>query len=252
MSDTEAYIYRYSWDKDDLLSYHWNEHYIKQKDALAYLTHVVKKYDLRQHMKLNTEMISAQWDDNEHVWRLKTQTGKDSSGEDFTCRYLVTALGLLSKQNFPDLPGMNDFKGEIYHTGHFPKEYDFSTKRVGVIGCGSTGVQVITNLGPRAKQLLCFQRHPQYSVPSGDGPVSKEYRDSVNSRYDEIWDQVKNSGVAFGFEESQVPAMSVSAEERQRKFQEAWYVQMNLAFRLVSSSNPPPPPPCPIPLFHHS
>jgi cyclohexanone monooxygenase len=70
--------------------------------------------------------------------------------------------------------------------------------------------------------LLCFQRTPQYSVPSGDGPVSKEYREKINQNYDAIWNQVKNSAVAFGFEESTVPASSVTKEEREAKFEEAW------------------------------
>ena len=121
MSDTEAYIYRYSWDKEDLLQYHWPEHYIKQPDAVAYLEHVVKRHDLMKHIQLNTEMRSAQWDDNEHLWRLTTNTG-----EELISTYLVTALGLLSKQNFPNIPCIDTFKGEQFHTGHFPHSYDFS------------------------------------------------------------------------------------------------------------------------------
>jgi len=108
------------------------------------------------------------------------------------------------------------------HPTDFPKSYSLNGKRVGVVGCGSTGVQVITSIAPIVKSLTCFQRHPQYSVPSGDGPVSPSYRASVNENYDEIWKQVKNSMVAFGFEESSTPCMSVSEEERERKFEEAW------------------------------
>lgn len=100
-----------------------------------------------------------------------------------------------------------------------------------MIGNGSTGVQVITAIAKDVRQLVSFQRTPQYSVPSGDGPVSQEYRDSINSRYDEIWKQVRNSAVAFGFEESTTPAMSVSAEERERKFEEAW--QRGNGFRFM-------------------
>jgi len=102
---------------------------------------------------------------------------------------------------------------------------------VGIIGNGSTGVQVITAIAKDVKQLVCFQRTPQYSVPSGDGPVSKEYREDINRRYDEIWKQVKNSVVAFGFEESKVPAMSVSPEERERVFEAAW--QKGNGFRFM-------------------
>jgi cyclohexanone monooxygenase len=219
MSDTESYIYRFSWDNDDLQNYPWPEHYVKQPEVLKYLEHLVERHDLRKHMQFNTELQSADWSDEKGRWVVQVSTG-----ETITARYMVTALGLLSKTNYPDWPGIQSFKGEMYHTGQFPKDYDFSSKRVGVIGCGSTGVQVITELGKhgKVKQLLCFQRHPQYSVPSGDGPVSPDYRASVNSRYEDIWKQVKNSIVAFGFEESKIPAMSVSPEERERVFQDAW------------------------------
>ena len=81
------------------------------------------------------------------------------------------------------------------------------------------------------KHLTSFQRTPQYSVPSGDGPVSKEYRDSLNSRWDEIWAQVRDSDVAFGFEESKIPTMSVSTEEREQIFEKAW--QKGNGFRFM-------------------
>ena len=184
---------------------------------LAYLNHVVDKYDLHKHIQLNTELLSAEWDDSDHVWRVQVSTG-----ETLTARYLVTALGLLSKQNYPAIKDIEKYRGEMHHTAKWPSGFSFAGKRAGVIGCGSTGVQVITDIAPRVKSLTCFQRHPQYSVPSGDGPVSAEYRAFVNAHYDEIFDQVRHSITAFGFKESTVPAMSVSAEERERVFQENW------------------------------
>jgi cyclohexanone monooxygenase len=226
MSDTESYIYRYSWDKEDLLKYPWKEHYVKQPEVLAYLNHVVDRFDLRKNMQFNTELKDAQWDEDSHRWIIKTSTG-----EEFRARYLVTALGLLSKTNFPAYPGIDTFKGEMYHTGKWPKSHDFTNKRVGVVGNGSTGVQVITALGSRVKELLCFQRTPQYSVPSGDGPVAPEYREKVNAQYESIWRQVRQSQVAFGFKESTTSAKSVSPEEREAVFEKAW--QLGNGFRFM-------------------
>ena len=234
MSDTESYIYRYSWDKEDLINYEWPEHYIKQPQALAYLQHVVERHNLRPYMQLGTEMRGAEYDEERNVWTIETSTN-----ETFTCHYLVTALGLLSKQNWPDIPGIKSFTGEMYHTGKWPNSHDFKGKKVGVIGNGSTGVQVITQLGKdnEVGRLISFQRHPQYSVPSGDGPVSKEYRQKINDNYEEIWDQVRDSMVGFGFVESTVPCMSVSAEERQRKFQEAWDIGNGFRFMFWTFSD---------------
>ena len=199
---------------------------MKQPEVLAYLNHVVDRYDLRKNMQFNTELRDARWDEESRHWIIKTSTD-----EAFRARYLVTALGLLSKTNFPNIPGLRSFEGEMYHSGKWPSHHDFTTKRVGIIGNGSTGVQIITAIASKCKTLTCFQRTPQYSVPSGDGPVSPEYRKSINNRYDEIWDQVKNSAVAFGFEESTTPTMSVSPEEREEIFERAW--QKGNGFRFM-------------------
>ncbi|OAP57822.1 hypothetical protein AYL99_08560 [Fonsecaea erecta] len=226
MSDTESYVYRYSWDKDDLQTYPWSHHYVKQPDVLAYLEHVVDKYDLRKHMQFDTEMVAADWDDEAGVWRVEVSTG-----EVFVVKYLVTALGLLSKANYPDIPGIQDFRGEMCHTAKWNPDLDLTNKRVAVIGCGSTGVQVITDVAKKVKTLTCFQRHPQYSVPSGDGPVSDEYRRYVNAHYPEIMKQVRNSVCGFGFVESTTPFHAVPPEEREKIFEALW--QKGNGFRFM-------------------
>ncbi|KIW60171.1 hypothetical protein PV05_00409 [Exophiala xenobiotica] len=218
MSDTESFVYRYSWDKEDLVTYPWTHHYVKQPDVLAYLRHVVQRHDLRKDMQFNTELLSADWDESTNHWRVELSTGKT-----YHVRYLVTALGLLSKANYPDIPGINTFQGRMCHTAAWPEDLDVTNKRVGIIGCGSTGVQVITDIAQRVKSLTCFQRHPQYTVPSGDRPVEPGYREWVNEHYDEIFDQVKNSVVGFGFVESTVPFNSIkTAEEREAIFERLW------------------------------
>ncbi|HEY8707463.1 MAG TPA: NAD(P)/FAD-dependent oxidoreductase, partial [Burkholderiaceae bacterium] len=110
----------------------------------------------------------------------------------------------------------------LYHTGAWPAGVDLKGKRVGVIGTGSTGVQVITAIAPEVKHLTVFQRSPQYSVPAQNGPLSKDYIKQVKANYGQIWNDVRKSVVAFGFPESQVPAMSVSDAERQAIYQSTW------------------------------
>jgi cyclohexanone monooxygenase len=190
---------------------------LKQPDVLAYLQHVVKRHDLRRHMQFNLEMKAASWDVGNSEWTVTL-----SSGTQLTSRYLVTAVGLLSKQNYPDITGIGSFKGEKYHTGSWPDSYDFKDKRVGVIGNGSTGVQIITALADQVKQLVSFQRRPQYVVPAGDQDLSAESRSALNDQWDGIWKQAKESMFAFGFKESTVPTFSVSKEEREKIFEDAW------------------------------
>ncbi|OAP62691.1 hypothetical protein AYL99_01918 [Fonsecaea erecta] len=218
MSDTESFVYRFSWDKEDLRTWPWSHHYVKQPDVLAYLEHVVERHNLRKDMQFNTELLSAVWNDTSKYWQIELSTG-----ENLKVRYLVTALGLLSKANYPDIPGIDSFRGLKVHTAKWPQGLDLTGKRVGIIGCGSTGVQVITDIASRVKSLTCFQRHPQYSVPSGDRPVDPDYRQWVNANYDAIWEQVRDSTVGFGFVESTIPFKSVtSAEERDTIFERLW------------------------------
>jgi cyclohexanone monooxygenase len=142
--------------------------------------------------------------------------------ETFSTRYLVTGVGQLSKRNIPDIKNFESFRGDIYHTADWPESHDFHGKRVGVIGNGSTGSQILIGLAKAAKHVTSFQRNAQWNVPNGNRPVTEAERAHINEHYDDIWNQVRNSAIGFGFPESTVPAFSVSNEERQQIFQKAW------------------------------
>ncbi|MDQ4491693.1 NAD(P)/FAD-dependent oxidoreductase [Sinomonas sp. ASV486] len=217
MSDTESFVYRYYWDKEMLQEWDYDHRYLNQPDILAYLEAVVEKHDLARDIQLNTEITAMDFDESTDRWTVTT-----GDGATYTARYIISALGLLSSTNFPTFPGMDNFKGRIVHTGAWPEDLDITGKRVGVIGTGSTGTQVVCAASKIASHLTVFQRSPQYSVPSGNGPVTPEYVQEKREKYDEIWEQVRGSVVAFGFEESSVAAMSVTEEERERRFQAAW------------------------------
>ena len=214
---TESFLYRYSWDAEDLESYPWNRHYLQGPEILEYLEHVVERNGLRKHFQFGTQLTGATWDDTEERWTVQT-----SVGDTFKSRYLVTALGLLSKSNIPNIPGIESFKGQIHHTGQWPKGLDLRGKKVGVIGNGSTGTQVITSIAKDVDTLVCFQRSPQYSVPSGDRDCAPGYRADLNKKYTEVWKEAKDSMFAFGFKESSRPTFSVDEAERQEIFEAAW------------------------------
>ena len=216
-SDTEGFVYRYSFDKDLLQDYDWTTRYLEQEDILDYLNHVVDRFDLRRDIQLDTEVVGARFDEDRNVWVVRTSTG-----EECTARYLINGLGLLAKTNMPDIPGRDSFAGTLVHTNAWPEDLDITGKRVGVIGTGSTGSQFIVAAPKVAAHLTVFQRSPQYCVPSGNGPVDPAEVEETKRNFDAIWDQVRNSVVAFGFEESGIEAASVSEEERNRIFQENW------------------------------
>jgi cation diffusion facilitator CzcD-associated flavoprotein CzcO len=217
LSDVEGAVYCYSFDKElwrDTVS---NARYVTQPQALAYLEHVVERYGLSSDIQLNTSITSATFDEAREVWEVQTD-----AGDRFSTKYLVTALGLLSATNVPDFKGLDSFAGDVYHTGALAESHDFGGQRVGVIGTGSSGVQVITAIAPVVDKLTVFQRSPQYTVPIGNDPLSDDELAALRDNYDGLWAVVHNSNLGFTFEESTIPAMSVSEEERRRVFQEAW------------------------------
>ncbi|HET6356178.1 NAD(P)/FAD-dependent oxidoreductase [Streptomyces sp.] len=232
MSDVETSVYRYSFDKEMLQEWNWNTRYTPQAEILAYLEAVVEKHDLGKDIQLNTSVESAVFDDVRSIWTVTT-----GNGETFTARYVVTALGPLSKTNLPDIKGRDSFAGSLVHTGAWPEGLTLEGKRVGVIGTGSTGTQFICEASKTAEHLTVFQRSPQYVVPSGNGPVGDEYVAGIKARYDQIWDQVRNSRVGCGFEESEIPAMSVPQEERRRVFQESWDLGNGFRFMFGTFSD---------------
>lgn len=216
MSDTYSHLYRYSWDKEDLQTYKWSHNYLRAQEILDYLNHVIDRHDLRKHMQFRTTVYSLKWNDEDYTWALETNGGS------FTARYVVTALGPLSEPNWPNIPGREKFQGELYHTSRWPDTYDFSKRKVGIIGNGSTGVQLITSLAPQVGSLLCFQRHPQYTVPAGLKIVNEQDRDQINKNFDEIWEEARQSASGAGIPEARLETFKVSEEERQRIYQQCW------------------------------
>ncbi|MEO2182063.1 MAG: NAD(P)/FAD-dependent oxidoreductase [bacterium] len=226
-SDTESFVYCYSFDSEMLQDWVWSDRYPLQPEVLSYLEYVADRLELRRDIQFNCGVIAAHFNEDTNLWSVTTDTGKN-----LTAKYFVTALGLLSVTNVPDIKGLENFVGEQYHTGAWPTQgVSLEGKRVGVIGTGSTGVQCVTAIGPEAKHLTVFQRSPQYSVPARHGAMPKDFIAGVKANYEQVWTDVRNSGVAFGFEESQIPCTEATEISREKVFEQAW--QKGGGFRFM-------------------
>ena len=137
--DVESVDYSYSFDKDLEQEWNWTEKYATQPEILAYLNHVADRFDLRRDISFGTRVTDMVLDENALRWEVRTDRGDVVSA-----RFCILAVGPLSNANIPAIDGLESFAGEVYHTAHWPHEgVDFTGKRVGVIGTGSSGIQAI-------------------------------------------------------------------------------------------------------------
>ncbi|WP_370181995.1 flavin-containing monooxygenase [Rhodococcus wratislaviensis] len=217
LSDSEGFVYQYSFDRDLYEQTPWKTKFVTQPEILEYLNGVVDRYSLRESIQLETGMTDAEFDELSGTWTVRTDRGVT-----YRCRFLVTGLGLLSATNMPSFPGIETFEGRLVHTGAWPEDLDLTGKRVGVIGNGSTGNQVITASAPIVAHLTSFQRTPQYSVPAGNRELTPEQIQHHRDNFDAIWDQVHNSSTAMGFVESTVETFSIDEAEREAVYEKAW------------------------------
>ncbi len=216
--DVESLDYCYSFSDELQQEWTWTEKYATQSEILAYINWVADKLDLRQEITFNTRVVSAVLDEDTMRWMIATDTGETVVG-----RFVVMATGPLSSPLTPDIPGLQTFGGEIYHTAHWPHEdVDFTGKRVGVIGTGSSGVQSIPIIAEQAAQLVVFQRSPNYSVPAGNRPLTAEEIAHAKATYDERRQMSWRSGGGAPHVPHPKLTMQATLEERRAAFEERW------------------------------
>jgi cyclohexanone monooxygenase len=180
--DVESMQYSYSFSEELQQEWNWSERYAPQPEILKYANHVADRFNLRPDIQLNTRVDRAVFDDSDNAWSVTTSDGKTVSA-----RFVVLATGCLSNARMPDIKGLKDFKGEVYHTGHWPHEQiDFTGKRVAVIGTGSSGIQSVPVIAEQASQLTVFQRTANFSIPARNAMLTEEERQAFRAKYPEI------------------------------------------------------------------
>src|SRR5213595_1670635 len=180
--DVESMQYSYSFSDELQQEWDWSERYAPQPEILKYANHVADRFKLRPDIQLNTRVDGAVFDEHASTWSVTT-----SDGNTVTAKYVVLATGCLSNARMPDIKGLANFKGRVYHTGHWPhEEVDFTGQRVAVIGTGSSGIQSVPVIAEQASQLTVFQRTANFSIPARNAALSEQEREKFRANYPEI------------------------------------------------------------------
>src|SRR5689334_3039019 len=217
--DVESLEYSYSFSNELQQDWKWPERYGTQPEILKYINHVADRFDLRRDVQLNTRIKKATFDGGANEWTLTTDTG-----EEIRARYCVMAAGNLSTPRVPDFKGLKDFKGKWYHSGLWPHEgVDFSGLRVGVIGTGSSGVQMIPIIAQQAKHLTVFQRTANFSLPARNEPMPEEKERKHKAEYVQRRAAAMETPFAIGGHAKPTKsALAVDKAERDAAYETKW------------------------------
>ncbi|WP_454624674.1 flavin-containing monooxygenase [Bradyrhizobium cenepequi] len=217
--DVESMEYSYSFDDALQQQWNWSERYSAQPEILKYAQYVADRFELRKDIQFQIKVVSARWSERDNRWTVQTD-----SGESFDCQFLITAVGCLSLPNRPKFPGDDEFAGKIYHTGLWPKTpVDFRGKRVGVIGTGSSAIQLIPLVAKDADRLFVFQRTPNYSLPANNRKLDPVAVNRYKSRYNVYRLIARKAAVGIaGFPMPIKSALEVDDVERELTYTHAW------------------------------
>ncbi len=216
--DVESVDYSYSFSDELQQEWSWSERYPGQPELLRYLEHVADRFDLRRDIQLETSVTAAIFDEESSRWNVTT-----SDGNTHNAAFCVMATGCLSTSQVPNIRGLDSFTGPWFHTAAWPQDgVDLSGKRVGVIGTGSTGIQLIPEIVDEAAHVTVFQRTANFSVPSRNGPMDPAFERRLKESYPEFRKAARESLLGVSVEGTGKAALEVSPEERDHVFQERW------------------------------
>lgn len=219
--DTESYAYGYFALTGLIPDWNWSERFAGQAEMLRYVNAAADAMDVRRHYRFGTKVLSAHFLDDVKRWEITLD-----SGEMVHARFFISATGPLSASKMPDYKGIDLFKGEAFHSSHWPRDdqgnpagMNFAGKRVAVLGTGATGVQIIPIVAETAAELFVLQRNPNWCTPLGNTPLSDEDMNLIRTRYPTILEYVKTTDTAFPYHRDPRKASQVSPGEREEFFE---------------------------------
>jgi cyclohexanone monooxygenase len=217
--DVESMQYSYSFSHALEQEWDWSERYAPQPEILKYANHVADRFELRRDIQFDTSVERAVFDERANSWSVTI-----SGGNTVRAQFIVLATGCLSNARTPDITGLDDFKGPVYHTGNWPhEEVDFTGLRVGLIGTGSSGIQSAPIIAGQARHLTVFQRTANFSIPARNAALTEAERDAFRKNYPEIRRfarEVARNGIYA--EQPDRGALDDSEDVRRAKFKARW------------------------------
>ncbi len=211
-------FYCYTFSEELMQEWDWEETQSEWSAVLAYIEHVADKFDLRRDIQFETWVEDASYDEATQRWILQTSDGQRASA-----RYLICAVGALSTTNKPDIPGIDDFTGETYHTGQWPHEpVSFAGKRVAVIGTGSSGIQAMPEIAKEADHVTVLQRTAQFAFPAANRAITKEEMADARANWEATKAKMLANPGGFPFDVHERTAADATPEEREAFYEELW------------------------------
>lgn len=216
--DIESIYYNYTFSKELYEEWTWTSRFPEQEEILRYLNYVADRLKLRSNIQFNTRVKAAHFDEEQHKWLVHL-----NDGHQVLAKYFITGIGCLSAANVPKFQGLDQFSGKWYHTGHWPHDkVDFTGKRVGIIGTGSSGIQAIPVIAKEAKHLTVFQRTPQYTIPARNHLYDEDFIRQTKGNFENLKHAMRNSVSGTPFAYNHPSAIEDSDHQRQKVFEEAW------------------------------
>src|SRR3954449_7680385 len=161
--DIPSHLYSFSFAPNP----NWSRLFPTQPEIWDYLRDCTDRYGIRPHIRFDHEVRGAEWDEDGAFWRIETSQGE------ITARFIVSGQGGLSEPQLPDIPGIEDFAGAMFHSARWDHDYDLRGKRAAVIGTGASSIQFIPKIQPEVGELTLFQRTPPWIMPHPDRPVRR-------------------------------------------------------------------------------
>jgi len=194
--DSEAYIYQYLFSEDLYKGWSWSERFPGQAEIERWMHYIAETLDLRRDIQFSTTITSAHFDEDRDRWTVTTDTG-----ETIDTQFFVTCGGMLSAPLSEMFPGQHTFRGRIFHTSRWPREdIDLAGKRVGVVGIGATGIQVIQTIAEKVDHLTVFARTPQYVLPMKNPSYSPEDVAAYKDRFEEFRSTLPHTFTGFEYD----------------------------------------------------